>query len=96
MKKFESFLHQRDSRPEVFCKKGVLTNFAKLTGKHLCQSLFFSKVASLRPATLLKKSLCHNCFSVNFAKFLRTPYIIEHLRWLLLTKYSAVEIVIYL
>ena len=26
---------------EVFCKKGVLSNFAKFTGKHLCQSLFF-------------------------------------------------------
>ena len=25
-------------------KKGVLKNFAKLTGKHLCQSLFFNKV----------------------------------------------------
>ena len=23
--------------PGVFCKKGVLKNFAKLTGKHLCQ-----------------------------------------------------------
>ena len=32
--------------PEVFCKKGVLRNFAKLTGKHLCQSLFFNKVAN--------------------------------------------------
>ena len=31
--------------PEVFCKKGVLRNFAKFTGKHLCQSLFFNKVA---------------------------------------------------
>ena len=26
----------RGSRPEVFCKKGVLRNFAKFTGKHLC------------------------------------------------------------
>ena len=25
----------RSSRPEVFCKKGVLRNFAKFTGKHL-------------------------------------------------------------
>ena len=33
---------------EVFCK-GVLRNFAKFTGKHLCQSLFFSNVADLRP-----------------------------------------------
>ena len=29
----------RSSRPEVFCKKGVLKNFGKFTGKHLCQSL---------------------------------------------------------
>ena len=29
--------------PEVFCKKGVLRNLAKFTGKHLCQSLFFNK-----------------------------------------------------
>ena len=35
-----------------------------------CQSLFFNKVAGLRPATLLKKRLWHRCFSVNFAKFL--------------------------
>ena len=29
--------------PEVFCKKGVLRYFAKSTGKHLCQRLFFNK-----------------------------------------------------
>ena len=39
-----------------------------------------------RPATLLKKKLWHRCFPLNFAKFLRTPLSIEHLRWLLLTK----------
>ena len=33
----------RSSRSEVFCKKGVLRNFANFTGKHLCQSLFFNK-----------------------------------------------------
>ena len=31
----------RSRRQNVFCKKGVLRNFAKLTGKRLCQSLFF-------------------------------------------------------
>ena len=57
--------------PEVFCKKGVLRNFAKFTGKRLYQSLFFNKVAGLRrPANLLKKRLWHYCFPVNFAKFL--------------------------
>ena len=45
----------RSSRPEVFCEKGVLRNFAKFTGKHLFQSLFFNKVAGSGPATLLKK-----------------------------------------
>ena len=52
--------------------------------KHMCQSLFFNKVAGLRPATLLKNRLWHWCFPVNFAKFLRTPFLEEHLRWLLL------------
>ena len=28
-------------RPEVFCKKGVLKNFANFTEKHLCWSPFF-------------------------------------------------------
>ena len=36
------------SRPEVFCKNGVLRNFTKFTGKHLCQSPFFNKVTGLR------------------------------------------------
>ena len=67
------FIHHRSIRPDVFCKKGVLRNFAKFTGKHLCQSIFFNKVAD-RSATLLKKRLWHRCFPVNFAKFLRTPF----------------------
>ena len=60
--------------PECSVNKGVLRNFAKFTGKHLCQCRFFSKVAGRRPATLLKKRLWHSCFPVNFAKFLRTPF----------------------
>ena len=74
----------RSSRPEVFCKRGVLENFTKFTGKHLCQSLFFNKVAGPRLATLLKKRLWHRCFPENFVKFFRTLFFIEQLRWLLL------------
>ena len=62
------------SRSEVFCKKGIITCFVKFTGH--------------RPATLLKKRLWHSCFPVNYAKFLRTPFLTEHLRWLLLTLQS--------
>ena len=79
----EIFCLLRSSRSEVFCKKGVVRNFEKFIGKHLCQSLLFNKVAGLRPASLLKKRLWHWCFPVNFAKFLRTPFLIENLRWLL-------------
>ena len=64
---------------ELFCNKGVLRNFAKFTGKHMCQSIFFDKVAGIRPTTLLKKRHWHRCFLVKFAKFLRTPSLTEHL-----------------
>ena len=43
-----SFYKQTDLQKqpqEVFCEKDVLRNLAKFTGKHLCQSLFFNKVA---------------------------------------------------
>ena len=47
----------RSSRLDVLCKKDVLRNFTKFTGKHLRQSLIFNKAAGLRSATLLKKRL---------------------------------------
>ena len=74
----------RSSRLEVFCTKGALRNCAKFTEKHLCQSLFFNKVAGLRACNFIKKKTLAQCFPVNFAEFLRTPFITEHLRWLFL------------
>ena len=74
----ENFSKKRNSGPEVFCKKVVLRNLAKFTGKHLCQSLFLNKVAGLRR------------FPVNFMKFLGALYFIEHLWWQLLKKSSSV------
>ena len=44
----------------------------------------FRRKDVLKPATLLKKRLWHRCFPVNFAKFLRKPFLKEHLRWLFL------------
>ena len=49
-------------------EKGVLRNFIKLTGKHLCQSLFFNKVA-------LKKESLTQVFFCEFVTFLRTPFL---------------------
>ena len=39
------------------------------------RSLFFKKVAGLRPSTLSKKRLRRICFPVNFAKLFRTPFL---------------------
>ena len=64
----------RSSHWRCSVKIGVLKNFPKSTGKCLCQSLL-NKVAGLRSATLLKKRLWHRCFLMNFAKFLRTPFV---------------------
>ena len=56
-------------------RKGVLRNFVKFTGKHLCQSLFFNKVVGVRASTLSKKGLWHGCFPADFAKFLGTLFL---------------------
>ena len=70
--------------PEAFCKKMCSWKFHKIHRKTPVPETFFNKVAGLRPATLLKKRLWHRCFPVNFAKFLRTIFLTERLRWLLL------------
>ena len=79
----EVFFVQRYSVKKVFLKF-----LQKCIGKHLCQSLFFNKVANkvagLTPATLFKKRLWHRYFPVNFVKFSRTPFSKEQLWWLLL------------
>ena len=74
----------RSSHQRCSLTKGVLKNFAKFRGKHLCQVLFFIKVAS--PTTLLKKRLWHRCFPVNFAKLLRIPFSVNTSRRLILNK----------
>ena len=35
----------RSSHLRCYIRGGVLRNFSKFTGKHLCQSLFFNKIA---------------------------------------------------
>ena len=45
----------RSSRPEMFCKKAVLRDFPKFTRKHLCQSLFITKVAGQGRQLYLKR-----------------------------------------
>ena len=81
----------RSSHQRCSVTKGVLRNFTKFSGKHLCQSLFFNKVAGLRPATLFKKRLWYRCFPVNFVKFQRTPFLQNTFGRLLLTNVLAFQ-----
>ena len=75
----------RTSCLEVFCKKSGLRNFAKFTGKHhTCARVSLLIKLQVRPAASLVKRLCDSCFPANFVNFLRTPFLTEHLRWLLL------------
>ena len=47
-------LLKRNSRREVLCKKDIVRNFAKFTGKHLCQGLFFKRLMSYKNIGRLK------------------------------------------
>ena len=53
-------LHKRkvQKQPlELFCKRGILKHFAKFTGKHLWQSLFFNKVAGVSLRTTASEGI---------------------------------------
>ena len=56
---------------ELFCKKGVLRNFANFTGKHLCSSSLLRELKEVY--SFIKKRLRHRRFPEEFTKFLRTP-----------------------
>ena len=64
----------RSSCLELFCRKGVLRNFAKFIGKRVFHSLFFNKVAGLRPTTLLKKETLAQVFSCEFWVIYKSNY----------------------
>ena len=60
--------HHRYSVKKVFLK------ISQNSHENTCPRVFFNKNTDLRPATLIKKTLWHMYFPVNFAKFLRIPF----------------------
>ena len=73
----------RSSRPDVFCKIGVLRNFTKFTGKPVYQSLFFG--------LQLKKETLVLVFSCEFCEISKNTFFIEHLQWLLLANLCTIQ-----
>ena len=59
------FLISRSSRSEVFCKKSVLRNFAKLTRKHMCQA---------SPCNFIKKETLAMVFSCEFCESFKNNF----------------------
>ena len=59
----------RSNRREVFCKKGVVENFAKFKGKHLCLRVSLSFLIKL-----LKKRLWHKVFSCEFCEIFKNTF----------------------
>ena len=85
-------IKHRNSRPKVFCKKGVLWNFAKFTGKHLCHSPFFNKVAET-----LAQVFSYEFYEITKNKFFHRTALVavsesnrySHFIWNSFTKSSA-------
>ena len=71
--------YSRSSHRRCSIKIDVPKNFAKFSGKHLCQSLFFNKVTGLRFATLLKKETLAQVFSCDFCEIFKNAFFAKHL-----------------
>ena len=59
--------------------KKVFLEILQNSQENTCVRVSFLIKLQAWPATLLKKKLWHKCFPVNYVKFLRTPFFIEHL-----------------
>ena len=59
---------------DVF-QTGLLKNFTNFTGKHLCWSLFLTKLQTFRPTTLLKRDFNTGVFLRNLWKFLKHLFL---------------------
>ena len=62
--------------PEVLYEKGVLKNFAKLTGKHVSQSLSFNKDVAWN---FIKKENLAQMFSCEFCEIFKNTFLRKHL-----------------
>ena len=59
---------KRKSKMQLY----TIKNFARFTGKHLCQNLFLNKVAG---CTLLKKEPLAQVFSYEFCKISKSTFL---------------------
>ena len=63
--------------PKVFYEKVAFRNSVKFTGKQLCQSLFFNKLAKV--CNFIKKETLTEAFSCEFCEISKDTFFTEHL-----------------
>ena len=63
------FVIARNSHRKCSIEKGVLENFSKFTGKHLCQVL---------ASNFIKKETLEQLFSTELSQINKTTFFIEH------------------
>ena len=104
-----SFINQcRSSRSQIFCKVGALIDFAKFTGKHLYQSLFFNHLEASRlqiVKKIIKKETSYGLCGVFTNTFYRVHPLVHPLQstasvsanlYFLLSHISHIYIYIYI
>ena len=96
---FFQFYWQLQSFMKTFVGYVFATFYEKVCESEINRHIFLMFRGSLREVfyqcgvlqnsakfTLLKKRLWHRCILVNFAKYLRAAFFIEHLRWVILSQ----------
>ena len=94
--RFESCLDNKSKDAEAVAQrcsvKKVFLEISQNSQENTCaRASFLIKLQAWDLQLYLKKKLWHRCFPVNFVKFLRTPWLKEHLRWRLLRKSSTTK-----
>ena len=79
MKCVRALKNIRSSHRRRSIEKGVLKNFAKFTGKRLCQSLFLIKLQA-SVYNFFKKETLAQIFSCEFCETFKSIIFTEHLR----------------
>ena len=92
---FPCFSRSRFFRVQVFRVQGpesrsrIQFQVLEVAFRSSCSQMFFKIDVLKNFAIFTGRRFQHSCFPVNIAKFLKTAFFIEHLRWLLLSLINA-------
>ena len=73
----QKLVKARSSHQRCSLRKCILRNFGKFTGKHLCQSFYFNKVAGLT-CNFIKIETLAQVFSCEFSKIFKNNFFTEY------------------